>query len=58
MCSKISKAHKNQNLNQIANSELLRTEMKAGGFWGIQTEWWHFNRYNRAKAQVLFEIVE
>ena len=44
--------------DQIANRELLRTVMKAGGFWGIQTEWWHFNRYNRAKAQELFEIVE
>lgn len=43
---------------QITNRELLRTVMKAGGFWGIQTEWWHFNRYNRAKAQELFEIVE
>jgi len=43
---------------QIANRELLRTVMKAGGFWGIQTEWWHFNRYNRERAKELFEIVE
>jgi len=44
--------------DQIANRELLRTVMKAGGFWGIQTEWWHFNRYNRERAKELFEIVE
>lgn len=43
---------------QVANRELLRKVMKAGGFWNIQTEWWHFNRYNRAKARELFEIVE
>lgn len=43
---------------QIANRELLRTVMKAGGFWGIQTEWWHFNRYNREKAKTLFNILE
>ena len=43
---------------QIANRELLRTVMRAGGFWGIQTEWWHFNRYNRERARELFEIVE
>ena len=42
---------------QIANRELLRTVMRAGGFWGIQTEWWHFNRYNRAKARELFELI-
>lgn len=44
--------------DQIANRELLRKVMKAGGFSGITTEWWHFNRYSRAKAQELFEIVE
>ena len=42
----------------IDNRNLLRETMKAGGFWGIQTEWWHFNRYNRAKAKELFDIVE
>jgi D-alanyl-D-alanine dipeptidase len=44
--------------NHIANRELLREVMKAGGFWNIQTEWWHFNRYNRDKAKSLFEIIE
>lgn len=42
----------------IENRELLRTVMKAGGFWGIPTEWWHFNRYNRDRAKELFDIVE
>ena len=42
----------------IENRELLRDVMKAGGFWNIQTEWWHFNRYNRAKAKELYEIIE
>lgn len=44
--------------NHIANRELLREVMKAGGFWNIQTEWWHFNRYNRDKAKSLFNIIE
>mgnify|MGYP000158878346 CR=1 FL=1 len=42
----------------IDNRELLRSVMRAGGFWNIQTEWWHFNRYNRDKAKALFSIVE
>jgi D-alanyl-D-alanine dipeptidase len=43
---------------QINNRELLRDVMRAGGFWNIQTEWWHFNRYSRDRAKELFEIVE
>ncbi len=42
----------------IDNRELLRTVMKAGGFWGIQTEWWHFNRYSRGRCKEMFDIVE
>lgn len=42
----------------IDNRNLLRKVMKSGGFWNIQTEWWHFNRYNRTKAKELFDIVE
>lgn len=42
----------------IANRDLLRDVMKAGGFWNIQTEWWHFNRYNRSKAKELYKIIE
>lgn len=45
-------------LQHIENRELLRDVMKSGGFWNIQTEWWHFNRYNRSKAKELYEIIE
>jgi D-alanyl-D-alanine dipeptidase len=43
---------------QVDNRKLLRKVMSAGGFYNIQTEWWHFNRYNRNKAKEMFEIVE
>ena len=43
---------------QIDNRKLLRKVMKYGGFYNIQTEWWHFNRYNRTKAKKMFKIVE
>jgi len=42
----------------IENRKLLRQVMKAGGFWVIATEWWHFNAFSRKKADELFEIVE
>lgn len=42
----------------IENRKLLRKVMKQGGFWVIQTEWWHFNAYTRDKAKQLFEIIE
>lgn len=43
---------------QLANRKILRTAMRAGGFWVLPTEWWHFNRYKRYKAKELFEVVE
>ena len=43
---------------QVDNRKLLRKVMKAGGFYNIQTEWWHFNRYNRNKAKEMFKIIE
>lgn len=46
------------NQDQINNRQLLRDVMRAGGFWNIQTEWWHFNRYSRDKAKEMFEIIE
>ncbi|MCO5268795.1 MAG: M15 family metallopeptidase [Brumimicrobium sp.] len=42
---------------QINNRKLLREVMKVGGFWVIETEWWHFNAYSRDKAKELFEII-
>ncbi len=43
---------------QIENRKLLRKVMRHGGFYNIQTEWWHFNRYNRKKAKELYKIIE
>ena len=45
-------------LSQVENRKLLRKVMKKGGFYNIQTEWWHFNRYNRTKARTLYRIIE
>lgn len=45
-------------LEHIENRDLLRSVMRAGGFWGIQTEWWHFNRYSRDRCREMFDIVE
>ena len=43
---------------QVENRKLLRQVMKTGGFWVIETEWWHFNAISRVKANELFDIVE
>jgi zinc D-Ala-D-Ala dipeptidase len=42
---------------QIANRQLLREVMKAGKFWGIQTEWWHFNYCTRNEAMEKYPLV-
>jgi zinc D-Ala-D-Ala dipeptidase len=42
----------------VSNRALLRRVMHYGGFWGIQTEWWHFNAYTRAQARELFPFIE
>ena len=43
---------------QHANRLLLRKAMRQGGFWVIQTEWWHFNAYTRDTANELYDLVE
>lgn len=43
---------------QIDNRNLLRATMRAGGFSGIQTEWWHFNRYSRDVCKTKYQIIE
>lgn len=43
---------------QYHNRKLLRSVMREGGFWNIQTEWWHFNAFSREKAKELYSIVE
>ena len=43
---------------QLLNRELLRTVMIAGGFFGITTEWWHFNSCKRNEAYSRYKIIE
>ena len=43
---------------QIDNRNLLRKVMRKGGFWGIQTEWWHFNAMSRDAARSKYKMVE
>lgn len=38
------------NEKQIQNRRLLRRIMREAGFKTIETEWWHFNLYNREEA--------
>jgi zinc D-Ala-D-Ala dipeptidase len=42
----------------IAAREVLRAAMHAGGFAGIPTEWWHFNRGDPARIRREFARVE
>ncbi len=42
----------------VENRELLRRVMWHGGFWGIQTEWWHFNALTREQAKEKYSIIE
>lgn len=43
---------------QIDNRKLLRKVMGKAGFFGIQTEWWHFNSCTRETAKSIYKIVE
>jgi D-alanyl-D-alanine dipeptidase len=43
---------------QVLNRQLLREVMREAGFFGIQTEWWHFNSCTRAVAAEKYEIVK
>jgi D-alanyl-D-alanine dipeptidase len=43
---------------QINNRTLLRKVMKKAGFFGIQTEWWHFNSCTRNEAKLKYEAIE
>ena len=36
---------------QVANRELLRSAMRAGGFQGIRHEWWHFDLHDREEVR-------
>ena len=43
---------------QLANRQLLRQAMQAGGFMPIAYEWWHFNALSRREAKRRFKAVE
>ena len=43
---------------QVDNRKLLRRSMRAGRFFNIQTEWWHFNACNRNSAYMKYKIIE
>lgn len=43
--------------HQISNREILRSVMRKAGFFGIQTEWWHFNSCTREVAASKYQIV-
>ena len=43
---------------QVDNRKVLRSVMRAGGFSGIGSEWWHFNAFSRKEAGEKFEIVK
>jgi D-alanyl-D-alanine dipeptidase len=43
---------------QLLNREVLRSVMEHAGFFGITTEWWHFNSCNRNEAYTKYPIIE
>jgi D-alanyl-D-alanine dipeptidase len=43
---------------QISNRQLLRMVMRQAGFFGISSEWWHFNSCTRATAKMRYAIVQ
>jgi D-alanyl-D-alanine dipeptidase len=43
---------------QLANRKLLRRVMNKAGFFGIQSEWWHFNSCTRDAAAQKYTIIE
>ncbi|HYG49330.1 MAG TPA: M15 family metallopeptidase [Flavobacteriales bacterium] len=42
---------------QVKNRQLLRSVMYRAGFFGIQTEWWHFNAMTREVAAARYKII-
>jgi D-alanyl-D-alanine dipeptidase len=43
---------------QVKNRQLLRRIMYGSGFFGIQTEWWHFNSCTRDSARAWYKLVD
>lgn len=42
---------------QIENRKLLREVMRSAGFFGITTEWWHYNACTRAAAKEKYKLL-
>lgn len=42
---------------QVKNRQLLRNVMYGAGFFGIQTEWWHFNSCTRDMARQRYKCI-
>jgi len=45
-------------VEQVDNRKLLRRSLRAGKFFNIQTEWWHFNACYRDSAYIKYKIIE
>ena len=45
-------------IQQIKNRKLLRKVMRHGGFFNIQTEWWHFNSCIKIVAKQRYRLIE
>ncbi len=45
------------NQTQITNRQLLRKVMYSAGFFGIQSEWWHFNACTKVYAAAKFKRI-
>lgn len=43
--------------DQLKNRQLLRSVMYRAGFFGIQSEWWHFNGCNREYAKATYKMI-
>ncbi len=44
--------------NQVNNRDLLKKVMKEGGFHAIQTEWWHFESYDKNFIRASFSMIK
>ena len=42
----------------VANRNLLRRVMKAGGWMPLKSEWWHFNFKTRIQAKTYYKILD
>ncbi|MEM6265041.1 MAG: M15 family metallopeptidase [Bacteroidota bacterium] len=43
---------------QVQNRQILRSAMKQAGFYGILSEWWHFNGFSRSYIKANFTPIE